>query len=405
MNKTTIILISAIIILLFAIGLFVIFWGGEPAIEDGLITGVFPGAGGRDIEGLTPVEEGTVVIKGKNLAQLSSSPVAGAIFAAKTLGVEKGKVRYVERKTGNVYEINPDGKERTRLSNTTIPKVFDVVWSRSGDSFILRYFSDSNEQEIIRNFSAELADGEENDSLKETQGSFLPSEITAFASAPDRDRLFYLFDSANRTIGSVADFDNENQNQIFSSPFSEWTVSWPNKNLISFLTKPSGSANGFLYSLDPFTTSFKKVLGEIRGLTVLWNPNGKSFIYSKSANNSFTTWLSESQVGESAQFVFATLPEKCVFSSKGESVYCAVPENISSALYPDEWYQGIISFSDSVWKTDIKSGNTELLLDNSNGFDIINLFLSKDKEEEENEEYLFFTNKKDSTLWSLKLDK
>ena len=92
-----------------------------------------------------------------------------------------------------------------------------------------------------------------------------------------------------------------------------------------------------------------------------------------------------------------TLPEKCVFSKTDENkIYCAVPISMPSAKYPDEWYQGLISFSDNLWQINVNTGIAKIIFYKSD-FDITNLFTDK------NENYLFFTNKKDSTLWSLQI--
>ena len=77
-------------------------------------------------------------------------------------------------------------------------------------------------------------------------------------------------------------------------------------------------------------------------------------------------------------------------------IYCGVPNLIPHLDYPDEWYQGIVSFNDSIWKVNISTGEISLLLEETNT-DIIKPFLSP------NEDYFIFINKKDNTLWSFKL--
>ena len=66
------------------------------------------------------------------------------------------------------------------------------------------------------------------------------------------------------------------------------------------------------------------------------------------------------------------------------------------------WYQGITSFSDSVWMIDIETQTVKVLADPVNiageEIDLIKPVLSQD------ENYLFFINKKDSSLWSLRLE-
>ena len=72
--------------------------------------------------------------------------------------------------------------------------------------------------------------------------------------------------------------------------------------------------------------------------------------------------------------------------------YCAVPLNPPQALYPDGWYQGLVSFSDVLVRIDAGVGSMTVLVDPKEfageEIDAVNLALSKD------ENYLFFINKK-----------
>ncbi|MBU0998803.1 hypothetical protein KKG24_00625, partial [Patescibacteria group bacterium] len=83
------------------------------------------------------------------------------------------------------------------------------------------------------------------------------------------------------------------------------------------------------------------------------------------------------------------------------AIYCGVPKSITNNRYPDTWYQGEVSFSDQIWKIDIKTESATLLLDpiTISGEDIDSIKLMLDS----NENYLFFINKKDSFLWEFNL--
>ncbi|OGI79985.1 hypothetical protein A2W43_02805 [Candidatus Nomurabacteria bacterium RIFCSPHIGHO2_12_40_11] len=61
-----------------------------------------------------------------------------------------------------------------------------------------------------------------------------------------------------------------------------------------------------------------------------------------------------------------------------------------------------MSFSDQIWKVDIKTGNGVMILDPVTvlgGEDVDGIKLTVDQ----GENYLFFVNKKDSFLWELSL--
>jgi len=140
----------------------------------------------------------------------------------------------------------------------------------------------------------------------------------------------------------------------------------------------------------------------VKGLTTNTSPGGAIVVYSESSDNIFKTKVWDREVRESYDLPITTLPEKCAWSNLDTTViYCGVPKGIERGTYPDLWYQGVASFSDSLWRVDIDTRVSEQIIDPfplaRADMDIINLMIS------ENDKYLIFTNKKDSTLWSLEL--
>ena len=387
MNKK--ITISIIIILLLIGGGIYWFYSKKPAEErPAIISALFPSAGEKEIEGLpSPSTDGNLpiggelpggVVAGKNLIQLTSNAISGAGSASTT-------IRYVEKSTGHIYEINPDGQNRQRLSNTTILKTFETLWSYRANKLIIRYLESS----LVRNLSASVS--------TTTQGVFLPQSTAAVAVSPNEDKIFYLVLTEETAMGLTANFENKNQKNIFNSPFGEFNVSWPKNDMITLLTKPSAFSEGFFYSLNSQTGKFGKIIGDVKGLTAFLSPDGARVIYSESNSNSLETKIFNIKEKTSSDFDLRTLPEKCAWSkSNKDIVYCAVPDNFPQGDYPDDWYQGLISFKDSIWQKNFSTGETKVLINETNT-DVINPFLTKD------ENYLIFTNKTDNTLWSLKL--
>ena len=94
------------------------------------------------------------------------------------------------------------------------------------------------------------------------------------------------------------------------------------------------------------------------------------------------------------------LLEKCVWSRKNLTIFfCAISSSVGPNE-PESWYQGITHFSDQIWRFDSENPFTDLLADPKDfnvSIDATNLELSP------NEDYLFFINKDDLSLWALKL--
>ncbi|HDO23718.1 MAG TPA: hypothetical protein ENG99_00700 [bacterium] len=411
MNKKTIIILSTVLILLLAAAGGVFWFSSQKSGGNGSDTGggSFPSSGERNINGLLP---GGKLLPGENaktadFIQIVPQAVAGAaVFSGNGEQSASTTIRYIEKSTGNIYEVGPHGKDRTRITNTTILKIFESFWSPGADKVVIRYLDDDNIISLAKTFSVSIKKdgGEGGESSGGTTtpfsslaGVFLPKNTTAVAVSPAEDKVFYLNNSGAETTGIIANFDNEKQKVVFSMPFGGFNVNWPNKNIISLLTKPSGLADGFLYFLNPKTAKMEKILGKIKGLTALVSPSGENVIYSQSVGGIFNTKVFDVNKKSSRDIGLKTIPEKCVWGeSRPDVIYCGVPNKLPSSKYPDTWYQGLISFNDSIWSINISTGETKMILKNT-GTDVTNPFWV------DGGHYLVFMNKKDNTLWSLRI--
>lgn len=414
MNKSTKnkIIISALIIITLLTSAFFYFWRKyakqtvpKQAVEDpsypfpsanniGGANQDFPPSAG-DASQSSSVSEAELPI----LRQISNSPVAGGVSFKKN---DFTVIRFVDRGTGHIYETNDRSLGNTTVSNTTIPKVPESVWSQNGQTVIMRYLNENNS---ILSFSANLITATTSQDIsKNPKSVFLPSNIEQLSVSPSGDKILYLINDADGTIGSISNIDDSQKRWIFQSPIKEWLASWPESETITLATKPSSNAPGYLFFLNSKTGSTSKIISGVNGLTALINGTAKNILYSESVSGSFKLKYRNLINNDDKELSFKTLPEKCVWSRTEEFVaYCAVPKTIINGDYPDFWYQGLISFTDSVWKVDTKTDSSELVFDiqkeTGNTIDIMNPFLSED------DEYLFFINKKDLTFWSLALKK
>ncbi len=308
-------------------------------------------------------------------------------------------LRYTDRATGNIFQTYADRINERKFIDMAIPKVGEAIYGNKASTVVVRYLRP--DLETIASFVGRLPIdtlGADTTSRK-VEGSFLPENVTDLSWSSDMSEMLYLYDIQNNSIGIIADSAGENKQQIFDLPYTEWLSTWPNSDLITLTTKASGKFPGFMYTFSPSSKDFRKVLGEINGLTTLTSPNGIYVLY---GNDNLDVSLYDMQTRERRALSVNTLPEKCVWGKDNITLYCAVPKLDELGSYPDSWYQGEVSFEDEIWKIDTGTFTETKILDLKDNtekieLDAIKIGLSEDGD------YLFFVNKKDSYLWELRL--
>jgi len=340
----------------------------------------------------------------KVLSQIYSNPTSGAIFTKNKSN--QNVLMFVDRAVGHIYEyiLENETGETNRLTNTTVPKIQEAIWSNNGINLILRYLNDDTD--IITSFTAKISTGQKVVGVPgEITGSFLTSNIKQLVTNPAGDKIFNIVDKSDKsgTNGFTTNIDGSNKKTVFDSQISHWNISWPKENTVTLTTKPSYRDYGLLYFFNPQTSSFNRILGNITGLSTITNKDASLVAYSYSTNNSFALGVYNvlNKIDENIQL--NTLADKCVWGNNDSKIlYCAVPQSIINDNYPDAWYQGLQSFTDSIWVVNTETGDYgELYVigENENAeIDAYDLKISLD------DKYLSFSNKKDLSLWLLKIE-
>jgi len=337
-----------------------------------------------------------------SLWQISTQPQSGAI-AFNASGTPT--VRYIDKATGNAFESALRLVGTNRITNTTIPKVYEALWQPQGSAVILRFLIDDNE--TIRSAFGKLvttsatSTTEESSTLKELSVSFLADNITNLSVDPATGAVAYVSKNPAGAKVYVTTSTVSSPKQIFESEIRDISVSWVNSSTLALSTKPSESTPGQFYFLNTTSGKLQRVIGELNGLTALSNSNGTDLVYSWVTGNSTNSALYNTKTGQQTSLRTALIPEKCVFAKKSSNLFCANPKSTPSKILDEDWYKGKISFNDSFWKINTTTGAIELMNDPKivagTEIDAINLMLDP------NEEHLIFTNKKDSHLWALKV--
>ncbi|OGF66746.1 hypothetical protein A3I27_04485 [Candidatus Giovannonibacteria bacterium RIFCSPLOWO2_02_FULL_43_11b] len=396
-TKRIIIALAILFVLFFASGaIWYYFIRGNSSINNNSnqpeptpIENPFPEGGGRE-----PVNGGSSSSSGgsdlgsvpQNLnasqgdsTQIVPDAVAGAVFY-------KNRVRYVEKSSGNIFEIDLDGKNKTNLSNNKISGVFDAVWSKQGTRAIIKYASGDK----IFTVSAAITGST-------TKTTILPSGVKDAAFSPKGDRIAYVLVSGDSASVITATPENKNQATRLKMKYSSWKILWAEDNGIYLLSSPSAYLDGFLYKITLSSGAFSKILGPYPGLLASVNTPSLIFSETNQKEKTINTFLANSSGGNIGPLPIKAMPEKCAWSKKVKDVvFCAAPLIMPGAIYPDDWYMGKVSFGDAVVKINIASrAIISFLLPKA--IDTTKLFLSDD------ETNLFFINKTDESLWRLRL--
>ncbi len=361
------------------------FGGNEPApIETG-------GNENEVIEQNPPEEIANFTAK---LRQISLTPVSGAGL----LDVKAGTVlRYIEKATGHIYEVELFSPKQGRISNTTIPTVMDAIWGNKNNSLITRYLKEDNQ--TVDTYS--LTVKEVSTTTENTiSGIIFPdniSDVSVFDTS-----VFYLVSGSVSSNGFVVNFTGGNKKLIWNSPIKELNSQFVNAKTVALTTKPHQNFPGFLYFVDTGTGQVKKILGDIAGLSTLVNPLATKVLYLDQGNSQMYAFDIKNKT--IVNLIPGTFPEKCVWSKKNvEMIYCAVSKQSIDGGSLTNWYLGFNYSSDDIWSFDIKNNISQIVLDlgaaSASSIDVIKPILS------ENEQYLVFINKIDNTLWSLDLTK
>ncbi len=339
--------------------------------------------------------------KTPKLRQLSTTPVSGMAIASSTSNISV--VRFMDRGTGYVYESDNTSNDIRKISNTTIPQIYEAYGNKNATAFLIRYLK--SESDMIVNFYAELrkTGTTTSETSYEIKGRFLSPDVKEVAVSPAGDKVFTWNIENGDGVGYISSFDEKVKVKIVSNPLTQVNIDWPEANTVLLSSKASSVSSSFVYTIDTKSGLMKKVLGGMKGLTAKASHDLSKILYSTYTGGILTTSILNTKDNTTKEVIFRTLSEKCVWGNlRKNEVYCAVPTQIQDATYPDAWYKGDVSFKDQIWHLNTSSGEVHLVADPlslaDQSMDATNLILdSKDN-------FLYFVNKNDLTLWALDLN-
>src|SRR3989344_2103504 len=131
--------------------------------------------------GTTTAEE--IISQNKKLFRLSDLPVAGAVVITRSTGSGKAStttfVRYVERATGHIYEVDLSNLEKVKIVNQTLPKIYEAYFRPDGNAVLYRYLK--NDSDTVENLSLSLNIQASSTKLYTTNSTMLRGDISSVA--------------------------------------------------------------------------------------------------------------------------------------------------------------------------------------------------------------------------------
>jgi hypothetical protein len=326
--------------------------------------------------------------------RLSEVPVSGAVGFLKN---NSTYIRYTDRATGHIYDINPRTLEKVKIANITQPKIYEAFFKADGSGVIYRSLEDDGDEIINTSIDLTPPKGTSTEALYTETPTILRGDIRNIAVSNSGKIAFVSHDDRGVFLSQ---FNGVSPQKLFASNFTNWLIYWTTNSII-LTTKPSTYTYGFSYKLNPSTGLLSKIAGPLYGLNLLINQSENKAVFSYLDGSLIRTIYKDLQTDFQSELP-STFAEKCIWSHKQTSVvYCASPAGGVSAGEPDLWYQGKSHYLDQIWVINPETTLDEILIDPKKDFnvdiDVVDPFLTPD------EDYLIFTNKNDLSLWALKL--
>lgn len=391
MKRTLFITIGgAALLLIFMLWLYLLLFGTPRSVDE--VVGDF---GLVNIEA-TPINVNNELAVGESrqldlstgtLYQLTRNPVAGFDFIV--TGTSSAQILYAERGTGHIYQVDIDGGNETRLLQKTFVAINRAYFAEDGSAAVLLGESDTGTVAYLEELDPSRTPHE------------FPGNAENIAFLPGRE-VRYTIPNQNGTAGYTYDLDTAETDQLFGIPLKDVSVIWNTGETLIY-SRPTATFNGSLYRVSGSTLSRAGSSGiaysafsdpQTTGVQV------ETYAHPQSGN--LVSQLSGLSTSEDIALGVTALREKCAFDSRSTTVlWCASPFGLIPAQSHADWYKGVVSFSDFLWKVDLETGTADetddLLETSGREIDVIDMVTNTEGD------YLLFKNKNDDTLWLKRL--
>lgn len=381
MSKKILITIGSVsIVLLLGVWVYLFVFGTPNNIGDALTNFRSPS---------TPYEQpivsnstSTIALGSKDLSQLSTRFVAGFKILSDSY------VRYVEKGTGHIYEINLDSGTEERIDGTTTGNTTLAYFNNDASGVII--ISDNGTERKV-NWRATI--GQSGDQS-------LPENSYDFTWKQDGD-LFYTVKTPGQTVAHQN--HNGDDTELWQIPLSDVRALFTESGDY-IVNNPASRLSSGVYKISD--GKLTPLINNRYALTTVTDSIGQLFLY-RYFDTEEQTSLSRAlntDTKEEISSALSAVPEKCAFDSFNYLVWCASSFSFlgTDREFLNKWYRGEVTSPDKLWVSDyndLSSATLAIDLSEEAGFyvDVVDLAVS------DNGKMLLFKNKINDALWMYRL--
>ncbi|MBI2454071.1 MAG: hypothetical protein HYV54_00645 [Parcubacteria group bacterium] len=287
---------------------------------------------------------------------------------------------------GQIKTIDFNGGSREKIGSAPGERISEVKISANGGLVGLK-------QTLPSGAARSVIFDSENKNIRS-----LPQNTGEMSFGPEGKTIVLALAETGGSALTILDLTNSKQTRLAATPIPDLILEWFSPNAVGLKTKPSGLAYGLMYVLDTKTKKISRLIGSTYGLTASFSPSGKRILYTKTDSSGTNLELKALNTDKKTEtnLNILSLPEKCAWSQDNRTLFCGAIKTEDDPVMPDDYYKDKIEAAgEDIVRINLDNGQTQKLI--GGVFDVYRPFLSP------NEDYLFFTNKKDGRLYRLTL--
>lgn len=386
MKRSIFFVVSALmVVLLLAAWVYILFFS-TPS-DDGSFVDFPNGEPGFTVPDQDQPTDGPVIdlTSPDRLRQLTLDPVIGFQEVLATPS-STPQIYYATAGRGHVFAIDTETGIEERISGATIAAARQSAITPNGAYILTQAGRGANSAFFI----SPLDTGASNAPL-----SLIPEDIISFSATTDNTFLFATKEGNGLVAKEYVPASSTSQT-LFTIPFQEATIQWgasaPDTHFV--YPKTTTQLEGYLY-VSQSAKPLKRIMPGGFGFSAIGNMT--YVLYAKQARGSYQSSVYNQFTREIYSLPISQIPQKCVPLSAQNLMLCASSVNKHTLRTPDDWHEGTISFSDTLFEVNLRTGGmtaiSNTLEESGRELDIINPIAGTQ------DATIYFQNKNDQTLW------